>query len=196
VKELTGGDTIRARRMREDFWEFRPTHKIILVTNHKPQIRGTDHAIWRRVKLIPFTVTIPETEQDPTLPEKLMQELPGILAWCVQGCLDWQERGLRFPAAVTDATAAYRQEQDVFEDFLVTECVRLPQASCSAADLYAAYDLWCKQNDIEPLSKREFGVRLGECDGLMPDKGHAGRRLWRGIGLPTPPQADTQKERG
>jgi putative DNA primase/helicase len=195
VKELTGGDTIRARRMREDFWEFRPTHKIILATNHKPQIRGTDHAIWRRVKLVPFTVTIPDTEQDPLLPEKLLKELPGILAWCVEGCLDWQEHGLRIPTAVLDATAAYRQEQDVFEDFLSTECVRMPNATCSASALYEAYDVWCKDNDVEPLSKRAFGIRLTECDGLTPEKGTGGRRLWRGVGLPTPPEADTAKER-
>jgi len=186
VKELTGGDTIRARRMREDFWEFRPTHKIILATNHKPQIRGTDHAIWRRVKLVPFTVTIPDDKQDPTLPAQLLKELPGILTWCVEGCLDWQEHGLRIPAAVLDATETYRQEQDVFEEFLATECFRHPTAVCTSGDLYAAYEGWCKRNDIDALSKRAFGMRLGECDGLTPSMGNGGRRLWRGIGLPTP----------
>ena len=94
VKELTGGDPIRARRMREDFWEFRPTHKVFLATNHKPVITGTDHAIWERIRLIPFTVTIPKEQRDTTLPDKLLAELPGILAWAVQGCLTWQQEGL------------------------------------------------------------------------------------------------------
>ncbi len=88
VKDLTGSERIRARRMREDFWEFDPTHKIILASNHKPTVRGTDHAIWRRIRLVPFAVTIPESEQDKSLPGKLLTELPGILAWCVRGCLD------------------------------------------------------------------------------------------------------------
>ena len=87
VKELTGGDPIRARRMREDFWEFWPTHKVFLATNHKPVITGTDHAIWERIRLIPFTVTIPRDRQDTMLADKLKAELAGILAWAVQGCL-------------------------------------------------------------------------------------------------------------
>jgi putative DNA primase/helicase len=112
VKELTGSDKIRARRMREDYWEFSPTHKIILSTNHRPEVRGTDHAIWRRIRLIPFDVTIPDDEQDARLPEKLAAELPGILAWCVRGCLAWLEIGLNPPDPVSRATDGYRREQD------------------------------------------------------------------------------------
>jgi P4 family phage/plasmid primase-like protien len=89
VKQLTGGDRIKARRMREDFWEFAPTHKVFLAANHKPVVRGTDHAIWRRIKLVPFDVVIPKGEQDSRLPKKLRAELPGILAWAVHGCLEW-----------------------------------------------------------------------------------------------------------
>ena len=84
VKEATGGDPIRARRMREDFWEFQPTHKVFLATNHKPIITGTDTAIWERIRLVPFRVTIPPDERDTTLPDKLAGELPGILAWAVR----------------------------------------------------------------------------------------------------------------
>ncbi len=114
VKSLTGGDKIKARRMREDFWEFAPSHKLALVTNHKPRVTGTDHAIWRRLRLVPFEVTIPEEEQDKTLPAKLERELPGILAWCVRGCLEWQRRGLDAKAGqkVRVATAAYKAESD------------------------------------------------------------------------------------
>jgi putative DNA primase/helicase len=189
VKELTGGDPIRARRMREDFWEFLPTHKIILATNHKPEIRGTDHAIWRRVKLIPFTVIIPDDKQDTQLPTTLLEELPGILAWLVRGCLDWQHGGLRTPAAVVDATAQYRKEEDMFEEFLEGECFRAPSATCASADLYAAYLTWCLANDKEPLNKTRFGKRLGD-SGFTADKGAGGRRLWRGVGLPSAPEED------
>lgn len=183
VKEATGGDPIRARRMREDFWEFLPTHKMLLATNHKPDIRGTDYAIWRRIKLVPFTVTIPSEHQDKTLPERLLTELPGILAWLVQGCLAWQEKGLKPPPEVLLATEAYRQEQDVFEAFLETECVRLPQARVSAADLYQTYDHWCQANEIDPMAKQAFGRRLGDA-GFTRDQGTGGRREWVGVGLP------------
>ena len=86
VKELTGSDRVRARRMRQDFFEFEPTHKIVLVTNHKPAIRGNDHAIWRRIRLVPFNVVNPEEEQDKDLTNKLRGELSGILTWAVRGC--------------------------------------------------------------------------------------------------------------
>ncbi|PLS83054.1 MAG: hypothetical protein CYG60_22800, partial [Actinobacteria bacterium] len=106
VKQLTGGEKVKARYLHKDFFEFDPTHKVFLVANHKPEVLGTDHAIWRRVKLIPFDVTIPEEEQDPRLPEKLQAELPGILAWAVRGCLDWQRDGLAEPEEVKAATEA------------------------------------------------------------------------------------------
>jgi putative DNA primase/helicase len=191
IKEATGGDPIRARRMREDFWEFLPTHTMLLATNHKPEIRGTDYAIWRRIKLIPFTVTMPDDEQDPALPEKLAKELPGILAWMVRGCLDWQTHGLRPPEEVLLATQAYKQEQDVFEAFLASECFRTPSARSSAAELYSTYETWCKDNDLEPLKKRAFGMRLGD-SGCQPAQGTGGRREWVGIGLAARGQEDTR----
>jgi putative DNA primase/helicase len=183
VKEATGGDPIRARRMREDFWQFDPTHKVFLATNHKPVIRGTDHAIWRRIKLVPFTIVLPDTEQDKQLPAKLHAELPGILAWAVRGCLAWQQNGLGEPDAVTQATAGYREEMDVFEGFLRDECHRLPGAQGKASELYDAYERWCNANDVEALSKRTFGLRLAD-SGFTPEKGTAGIRIWKGIGLP------------
>lgn len=193
VKEATGGDPIRARRMREDFWQFNPTHKVFLATNHKPVIRGTDHAIWRRIKLVPFTVTIPDADQDKQLPSKLHAELPGILAWAVRGCLDWQQKGLGEPAEVTNATAGYRQEMDVFEGFLADECFRLPHVQVKASDLYDAYTRWCQTNDVEALSKRTFGLRLSD-SGCTPEKGTGGIRIWKGIGLPA--KTDNSKRSG
>src|SRR5262249_33691317 len=104
VKQLTGSDRITGRRMREDFWDFAPTHKLMLCTNHRPEIRETKHAIWRRIKLLPFNVVIPEPEQVKDLPQRLQAEYPGILAWCVRGCLEWQTQGLDVPDEVDIAT--------------------------------------------------------------------------------------------
>ncbi|MDY0168497.1 MAG: phage/plasmid primase, P4 family [Thermoguttaceae bacterium] len=159
VKELTGGDRIRARRMREDYWEFTASHKIILATNHKPEVRGTDHAIWRRLRLVPFTVCIPDVEQDKALPEKLHAELPGIFAWAVQGCLAWQRHGLGEPEEVRAATAAYRSDQDTLGRFLAECC--MVDASCRvrASDLLAEYQNW--SSDVR-MTQRRFGTAMTE----------------------------------
>jgi putative DNA primase/helicase len=142
MKQLTGGDRVRARRMRQDFFEFPPTHKIVLAANHKPQVRDTGHAAWRRIKLVPFTVTIPEEEKDKALPEKLRAELPGILAWAVTGCLEWQEHGLGEPDEVRQATAAYQREQDIICTFIAECCVRHEEARVKVAALFEAYGKW------------------------------------------------------
>jgi putative DNA primase/helicase len=142
LKELTGGDPLPARRMREDFWEFLPTHKLFIAANHKPRVKGTDLAIWRRLKLVPFTVTIPDDECDPGLGDKLTAELPGILAWSVGGCLEWQQQDLREPPEVTEATAVYRSEQDTVGQFLAERCERREGAKTQAAALLAAYSEW------------------------------------------------------
>ncbi len=163
VKELTGGDRIRARRMREDFWEFAPTHKVILCTNHKPKIRGTDHAIWRRIRLIPFTVTIPEERKDKAMPEKLRAELPGVLAWMVRGCLDWQRRGLGTPEEVKAATAHYRSEQDLLAGFLDECCVSGDSSyRCKASDLYDRFKAWCEASGEAKGSEIPTRRKVGE----------------------------------
>ena len=128
VKSLTGGDSVTARFLHKEFFEFKPQFTPFLMTNHKPLIYGVDHAIWRRVKLIPFTVTIPDEEQDKELPEKLRKELPAILSWAVMGCLEWQQVGLKEPTEVTVATETYRSEMDILGEFF-EECLRDPQDS-------------------------------------------------------------------
>jgi putative DNA primase/helicase len=163
VKDLTGGDRQRARRMREDFWEFDPTHKVILCTNHKPVIRGTDHAMWRRIHLVPFTVTIAKEKQDKKLVDKLKQELPGILAWCVQGCLEWQRNGLGMPEEVMAATTEYRNDQDVLGAFLSECCLVGPDYRAMARMLYAKYKEWCEENgEKNPATQKQFGTALTE----------------------------------
>jgi putative DNA primase/helicase len=162
VKELTGGDPITARRMREDPWQFNPTHKAVLVTNHKPEIRGTDHGIWRRLRLVAFTVRVPDKEQDKLLPERLRAELPGILAWCVRGCQKWQKEGLKPPAEVRAATQAYRDEQDVLGEFLAECCDRHPELRVKASTLYAAFKAWGERRGERPVTQRAFGQAMSE----------------------------------
>lgn len=187
VKQLTGGDTIRARRMREDFWEFRPTHKLWLSTNHKPVIKGTDHAIWRRIRLIPFNMKFTDdgangtAKKDCTLKDKLRNELPGILAWTVAGCLAWQKEGLRPPAAVTRATDGYQAEMDMLAAWLDDCCVISRTADVKVSDLYSSYAAWCASNGEHPETQRKLGMRLTE-RGFQQQKLRNARR-WIGIGL-------------
>jgi putative DNA primase/helicase len=177
VKQLTGADRISARRMREDFWDFTPTHKLMMGTNHRPEIRETKNAIWRRVKLIPFTVTIPEAEQIKDLPRRLRAEYPGILAWAVRGCLDWQQDGLNPPQEVVDATAEYRAEQDALGAFIAEECTVNAQLSAKASVLYERYR---EREGCVDLTQRAFGRAMTE-RGFARYESHG---IWyRGIGL-------------
>jgi putative DNA primase/helicase len=172
IKRLTGGDTIKARRMREDFWSFQPTHKIFLSTNHKPATNDSSIGFWRRVRMIPFTVTIPEDKRDPDLLNKLKKELPGILAWAVRGCLMWQKEGLGSCAAVDKATAAYRAESDQIASF-VEECCQLGHLFESQAQLlYRAYLDWANARKEPAFSIKLFGTRLREM-GFTPTKSSA-----------------------
>ncbi len=180
MKQMTGGDKVRARKMRQDFFEFAPTHKIVLAANHKPTVRGTDHAAWRRIKLVPFVVTISPEEKDKDLPQKLTAELPGILAWAVQGCLDWQREGLAEPDEVRQATAAYQSEQDSVQGFLSDCCQLLPEARVKASALLDAYQKW---SGDRLMTLQGFGQRLRE-KGYESKRGHGGGYFWHGIGLP------------
>jgi putative DNA primase/helicase len=182
VKEATGGDPIRARRMREDFWEFWPTHKVFLATNHKPVITGTDTAIWERIRLIPFTVTIPKNERDATLPDKLQAELPGILAWAVRGCLAWQQDGLGEPDEVQQATEGYRAEMDTVGGFISECCLTGSNYRAKADELYDAYNLWCTRNRVSDEGQRAFGMALTE-KGFERHKSNS-INWWRGLALP------------
>jgi P4 family phage/plasmid primase-like protien len=162
VKQIAGGDVITARFLHKDEFEFKPRFKLLLATNHKPVIRGTDYAIWRRIRLIPFTVTIPEAERDPQLAEKLQQELPGILAWAVHGCLDWQQHGLQEPDTVKAATNDYRSEMDVIGQYLGERCVIAPRAVVLCAALYTNYVKWCEESGERAVNQRRFGAQMTE----------------------------------
>jgi putative DNA primase/helicase len=197
VKQLTGGDTITARFMRAEWFSFCPTHKIYLAANHKPEIRGTDHAMWRRVRLIPYEVTIPDEEQDKHLGEKLRTEASGILAWLVRGCLQWQhDKGLAPPQAVLRATESYRNEMDVLGDFIADCCTVWPSAQATAKELYDAYLNWANENgEKDKFSKTMFTLRLKERGIQSARMGHAQSRGYAGIGLKgTPMQVALGKE--
>jgi P4 family phage/plasmid primase-like protien len=185
IKDITGGDTITARFMRAEWFEFKPTFKIWLSTNHKPEIKGTDHGIWDRIKLIPFSVRIAPENRDPNLLKKLLGELPGILTWAVRGCLEWQKSGLRVPGEVQDATNEYRVEMDVVASFIEQETVTDVNATAYAGKLYEAYGEWCKSRNERWLTQRAFGDRLRE-RGFRQEKGTAGRMKWIGIGMVQP----------
>lgn len=186
VKQLTGGDKIRARKMRQDFWEFWPTHKAWMAVNHKPEVRGVDNAIWRRIRLIPFTEIIPKEEQDRRLMDKLRAELPGILAWAMQGCIDWQREGLEAPDQVRQATGEYRAEMDMIGAFLRDCCEVGPDYDVAAKDLYAAYRLWCEEGGERPETQRKFGTRLTDRGAFERYRGGKdGSHRWRGVDLLT-----------
>ena len=160
LKQLSGGDKIKARYLFHDFFEFTPTAKVILSANTLPEIRGADHGIWRRVRVIPFDVTISAEEKDPQLLDKLKAEAPGILAWAVQGCLAWQQRRLSPPDRILRATAEYRETMDIVGRFLTDACERHPKGRESAADLFQAFECWCAANGEAVLTQKDFGSRL------------------------------------
>jgi putative DNA primase/helicase len=173
IKDLTGQDTITARFMKGEWFDFTPTHKLHLSTNHKPEIRGTDNAIWRRIRLIPWSVTVPPAEQDKKLPERLRAELSGILSWVVNGCLQWNREGLRPPDEVRKATGEYRAEMDVLSAFLREECAVKEDESTPATQLYDAYREWCDETGEKAEKQRKFGERLKE-------RGYDKRRITSG----------------
>jgi putative DNA primase/helicase len=161
VKDLTGGDTITARRMNQDFWSFRPSHKLFIAGNHKPVVRGDDDGIWRRLRLVPWLVQVAPEDVDRGLADKLRAEAAGILAWAVRGCLDWQKNGLGEPRAVLEATASYREESDPLGDFFVERLVFEPGTKTPRALIRGAYDAWAKENGVRaPLGHRSFAAAL------------------------------------
>lgn len=181
VKSLTGGDRIKGRLMRQDFFEFVPSHLLAVTTNHRPAIRGNDEGIWRRMLLVPFTVTIPPAERDTTLPRRLEDEADGILRWLVEGCLAWQRDGLNPPEKVRAAVAEYRTESDVVRLFIADECYEGAQYRAQAKSLYEAYRAWSEEQGARPMTNTAFGRRLVDL-GFPKSKGFAGS-MYHGIGL-------------
>jgi putative DNA primase/helicase len=185
VKQLTGGDTITARFLFQEYFDFAPQFKIILAVNHKPAILGTDEGIWRRIRLIPFDVVISPEQRDRHLLSKLRAELPGILAWAVEGCRLWQRDGLGDPEAVAEATQQYRDESDTFGEFLTACCQVNPAGHVLAGALFTAYETWTRQSGVETLRKDAFVKLMSERN--MPSKtmriGGRPQRVYHGLVL-------------
>ena len=185
VKQMTGQDKISARFMRGEWFEFEAQFKLWLATNHKPVIRGCDEAIWRRMRLIPFTVTIPAAERDQRLGEKLRREWPGILNWALAGCRLWREEGLTPPQDVLAATEEYRDEMDILGDFVAQCCVQNPFGAAVVADTYRAYENWCVETAERPVGKRTFVNRMRE-RGQKTKYGSGHVLVWDGLALAEP----------
>ncbi|MHC1597242.1 MAG: DNA primase family protein [Methermicoccaceae archaeon] len=168
VKRITSTDMIKARYMRQDFFEFAPTHTLWFAANHKPTVRDMDVAIWRRIILIPFTVRIPDEEQDKHIQDKLLEEKDGILYWMVRGCLKWQREGLNPPKSVMMAVEEYKSEMDVLGDFLNEVCDFGEDKSVLFKTLYQAYHDWCNENRVKAMSKRAMGQALQERELSFP----------------------------
>ncbi|EFV70127.1 Gp60 protein [Bacillus sp. BT1B_CT2] len=182
VKQITGGEKMSARFLRQEYFEFTPEFKVFFTTNHKPIVKGSDEGIWRRIRLIPFTVTIPKEKVDKKLPQKLAAEMPGILRWAVEGCLKWQKEGLGEPEAIKKATEGYREDMDILGPFMQERCVQHPSAKIEAKELYKDYKNWCFENDEIELKNRAF-YRQIEIRGFKKENGAKNKVFFYGIGL-------------
>jgi putative DNA primase/helicase len=189
IKQITGGDEVQVRFMRQDPFTYKPQFKIWLASNNKPDIRGRDQGIWSRIMLIPFTVTIPPKERDKQLGEKLKKEGEAILAWAVKGCLAWQNEGLNPPRQVLEAVSEYQEETDRLGEFFEDCCSLNPLAKTTTRDLYSAYEMWCADNGETPVRKNTFSRMLRERGFARVRIGRTSDRGWQGIklGKKTPP---------
>jgi len=181
IKKITGNDQMTARFLYGEYFNFNPTFKIFMATNHKPVIKGTDHGIWRRIKLIPFMNRITEDKQDKFLEYKLRDEASGILNWLLEGLEIWKKERLKTPKEVLFATDEYREEMDVFGNFIQERCIQKKEASINIKVLYKAYSDWCCENNEHPVSERFLALRLKE---MGFERGRtATERFWVGVGL-------------
>lgn len=192
IKDLTGGDSLRARHMHRDYFGFEPTHKFIQFGNHKPVVKDQSEGLWRRLHLVPFENKVTAQAKDPHLVNKLQAEFPGILAWLVRGCLKWQETGYRLgkPEAISKATSAYRTEQDPLGPYLLERCLFGAQYRVTVADLYRDYEEWCQSNgERHPFGKREITERLNR-EGVVSKPGNSNKQTYFGVGLLAEPERE------
>ena len=186
VKTITGGEQLLARFLRQEFFEFLPEFKVFFTTNHKPIIGGVDDGIWRRVKIIPFTLNLKPHERDTKLDTKLTLEIPGILNWMLEGCLKWQKSGLKEPRVVVDATGNYKEDMDILGPFLSEICYTDEPTNAAitieAKELYNTYDKWCFGSGERSLGNRSF-YRMLETKGFGKTKGTGNKTFLTGITL-------------
>lgn len=162
IKDMTGRDTLTARHLYQEPFDFKPEFKIWVYTNYKPIIRGQDQGIWRRIKLIPFSVIIPDEEQDKRLDKKLEAESAGIFNWMIEGCLEWQRKGLKVPKEILDATAEYKEDMDYLGNFFKDCCEFEKTATTPFKWLYLTYRAYCEVVGMKPQSHITFPRSLEE----------------------------------
>jgi putative DNA primase/helicase len=185
LKWLTGGDTLKARLMRKDFFSFQPSHMLVLATNHLPRIDDDTEAVWRRIRVIPFTIQIPEAERDKHLKERLRAEADAVLTWIIEGWRHYRQRGgLDEPDAVMVATGEYKADSDAVGRFVEDECYTGgAQSAATTQALYRRWETWASQDGCLPLSRIAFGRALSAKGYPTDDKSHD--RVRRGICLKT-----------
>jgi putative DNA primase/helicase len=159
IKNLTGGDPLTGRFMRGDFFDFKPTHKLLIAGNHKPSLRNVDEAIRRRFLLVPFTVQIPPAERDPKLGDKLRAEWPAILRWMIDGCLEWKGRGLMVPKIVSEATNEYLTDQDTLAQW-IDEWLVDRDGFVLTRDLFSSWKRWCEERNLSAGTETAFADSL------------------------------------
>jgi putative DNA primase/helicase len=182
VKQITGGEPVLARFLRQEYFEFIPEFKVFFTTNHKPVIKGVDEGIWRRVRLVPFNLQLPKEKRDKKLPEKLSLEMPGILNWVIEGCLKWQQTGLNDPKTVMKATNDYKEDMDILGPFLYERCYIGDNQKIPAKELYEVYSNWCFQNGEFALKNRAF-YRALETKGFKKERGTGNKFFIMGVTL-------------
>ena len=181
VKQLTGGDRITARYLYGHFCEFEPTHKLFLITNHKPRIKSQAMAMWRRIKMIPFDACVSESKKDKDLPDKLREEREGIFLWLVSGCLQWAKEGLPEPSEVENATRSYKVDEDRLARFIDERCIIAQTAQSEVSSIRRSYNEWCIEAGEIPLSRTVFNHRMEEKN-FVPKRNNSGR-FWTGLKL-------------
>ena len=169
--------------MREDEWTFAPTHTAFMHTNHRPRIRGVDEGIWRRLRLVPWSVTIPPGERDEHLAARLAAEASGILNWMVAGAIAWQERGLDEPAVITAATNEYRADEDHLGKFISDICVIGDTLSATTRLLREEYESWCQETGEPVVSVQRLGRDLTARGFDQARVGQDRARTWIGLGI-------------
>ena len=180
IKQMTGGDVLKGRPLYGNWLEFSIIGKIFLATNSLPQINNTDHDIWRRIHAIPFNRTFSAEEQDKDLGVKLTAELPGILNWAIQGCLEWQQQGLNPPQVVLDQVSAYKTEMDSIAQFVEQECSLAAEAKYPASRLYEDYRHYCQILGRKPQSNSAFKKALDKLVNVYQSRSSSGMQ-WHGI---------------
>ncbi len=180
IKQMTGGDVLKARPLYGKYIQFEIIGKILLATNSLPSINNTDHGIWRRIQAIPFNRTFTAEQQDKDLGSKLTKELPGILNWAIQGCLDWQDQGLNPPQVVLDQVATYKTEMDSIAQFVEQECSLEPETKYPASKLYEAYRHYCQAIGRKPQSTNAFKKALDKITNVYQSRTSSGMQ-WHGI---------------